>query len=110
MDKNGRSLGKKIKLARIESDLIQSELADRMGVTQNYISLIETDKKMPSLKTLIKIARELDVSPGELLSGERLGSELKKIAEQFDLEQIIQALHLLLEENGIKHLRNCDSS
>lgn len=110
MDKNRKGLGKKIKLARIRAGLVQSELADRIGVTQNYISLIETGKKMPSLKTFTKIARELDVSPSELLSGEQLGNELKKLAEQFDLEQIIQALRLFLEENGMKHSRNCKNS
>ena len=107
---NQKGLGKKIKVARIKTGLVQSDLADRIGVTQNYISLIETGKKIPSLKTLTKIARELDVSPGELLSGEPLGSELKKIAEQFDFEQIIQALRLFLEKNEIKHSRNCNRS
>ena len=58
MDK--RKLGLKIKLARTERDLNQTELAKKIGATQKSISRYETGDAAPSLETLLKIARALN--------------------------------------------------
>ena len=39
-----------------------------MGVSTNYISLLESGKRYPSIGTLIRIARALDANPGEMLN------------------------------------------
>jgi len=52
---NIKKLGKKIKLARIEMDLNQTQLADKIGAKQKSISRYETGLAMPSVETLIKI-------------------------------------------------------
>lgn len=49
----------KLKLARIQSDLTQGELADKVGVTRQTIGLIEADKYNPSIKLCIAICKEL---------------------------------------------------
>ncbi|MFA5156985.1 MAG: helix-turn-helix transcriptional regulator [Candidatus Omnitrophota bacterium] len=56
---DAKKLGKKIKLARVEFDLNQTELADRIGAKQKSISRYETGLSMPSIATLVKIARVL---------------------------------------------------
>ena len=48
-----------MKLARIEKDLTQAELAERVGVTRQTIGLIENGQYNPSLKLCIGIARAL---------------------------------------------------
>jgi transcriptional regulator with XRE-family HTH domain len=53
MDK--KKLGKKIKLARIEKDLSQGQLADLIKAKQKSISRYETGASVPSLETLEKI-------------------------------------------------------
>jgi putative transcriptional regulator len=53
-------IGKKVKLARVEKDLTQAELAERVGCTRQTIGLIEADKFNPSLKLCLAIAKALD--------------------------------------------------
>ncbi len=50
----------KLKLARIEKDLTQEQLAERVDVTRQTISLIEAGKYNPSLKLCIAICKELN--------------------------------------------------
>ena len=49
----------KMKLARIERNLSQQHLADRVDATRQTIGLIEKGKYNPSLKLCLKIARAL---------------------------------------------------
>lgn len=50
----------KLKLARIEKNLTQQELADQVEVTRQTIGLIEKGNYNPTLNLCIKIARTLD--------------------------------------------------
>ncbi len=56
---DAKKLGKKIKMARVELDLNQTELADKIGAKQKSISNYETGTALPSLATLSKIAKFL---------------------------------------------------
>ena len=62
-----KKLGKKIKLARIEIDLNQTQLAKKMGAKQKSISRYETGIASPSIETLIKIAKVLKKPTGYFL-------------------------------------------
>ena len=57
MDK--KEFGKKIKLARVECDLTQDILAQKINTKQKNISRYETGASMPSIETLVKIASVL---------------------------------------------------
>jgi len=52
-------VGKKIKLARVELDLTQKDLADKIGAKQKNVSRYENGISTPSLKTMAKIAKAL---------------------------------------------------
>jgi len=54
-----RKPGKKIKLARIELDLTQTQLAEKINAKQKSISRYETGASLPPIKTLVKIAKVL---------------------------------------------------
>ena len=56
----------RMKLARMEKDLSQIELANRIGVTRQTISMIEAGDYNPSLKLCIAICRELDKTLDDL--------------------------------------------
>ena len=62
MDK--KEFGKKIKLARVECDLTQDILAQKINTKQKNISRYETGASMPSIETLIKIAQVLKKKVG----------------------------------------------
>ena len=59
-------IGKTIKFLRIAKGLKQSDLAEQTKVSTNYISLLENDKREPSLSFLKELANILDVPVGLL--------------------------------------------
>lgn len=50
-------IGNQLRLARVEKDLTQQELADSVGVTRQTIGLIEAGKYNPTLKLCLMLAR-----------------------------------------------------
>lgn len=56
----------KFKIARIENNLSQQDLADRVSATRQTIGLIEKGKYNPSLKLCIKIAKALNKTLDQL--------------------------------------------
>ena len=56
----------RFKLARVENDLTQAELADKVGVTRQTIGLIENGKYNPTLNLCLVIARVLNKTLDEL--------------------------------------------
>ena len=64
---DAKKLGKKIKLARIELDLNQTDLAKKIGAKQKSISRYETGLSLPSIETLVKISKVLKKSAGYFL-------------------------------------------
>lgn len=61
------SIGKNIRNRREEFGLDQSELAERVGVSQTMISHIEKDRKNPSIGLLADIAKVLNCTMDELV-------------------------------------------
>lgn len=56
----------KVKLARVEKDLSQQQLAELVGVTRQTIGMIEKNKYNPSLKLCLMIAKVTEKSLDEL--------------------------------------------
>ena len=61
-----KSLGKRIKTLREIHGLTQEKLAERTGLSLDFIGKIEVNINEPGLKSLIKIANALDVHIKEL--------------------------------------------
>jgi transcriptional regulator with XRE-family HTH domain len=62
-----KKLGKKIKISRIELDLTQTQLAQKINAKQKSISRYETGVSVPSIQTLVKIAKVLKKPAGYFL-------------------------------------------
>ena len=56
----------RVKLARIESDLTQQQLADRIGVTRQTIGLIEAQRYNPTIQLCLLIAQITDKTLSDL--------------------------------------------
>lgn len=54
-------IGKVIKEARLEKGYSQSELAQKTGISNSYLSQIESEKQDPSLETMEQLSAALDV-------------------------------------------------
>ena len=57
---------KRLKTFREERNISQLELSLQSGVSQNMITYIETGKRTPTLRTLIKLCEALKISPAKL--------------------------------------------
>lgn len=57
---------KKLKIARIECDMSQEDLANIVGVTRQTIGLIESGNYNPTLKLCIAICKALNKSLNDL--------------------------------------------
>ncbi len=73
-----RSIGDRIRHARKEAGLNQTELAERVGVSQPAVANWESGVHDPRRVMLAKIADVLRVSPGWLASGDRSALETDK--------------------------------
>jgi putative transcriptional regulator len=62
----------KVKLARIEANLTQQELAEMVGVTRQTIGLIEVDKYNPTIKLCLLLSAATGKSLDELFWNEGL--------------------------------------
>ena len=66
---DAKKLGKRIRLARVEADLTQTELANKIHAKQKSISRYETGASIPTIETLTKIANALKKPSAYLLEG-----------------------------------------
>jgi putative transcriptional regulator len=63
---------KKLKLARVEADMSQEDLAQAVGVTRQTIGLIEAGGYNPTLKLCISICQALGRTLNDLFWEERM--------------------------------------
>ncbi len=81
---NQFKIGKFIGEIRKEKNMKQSELAEKIGVTNKTVSRWETGKYMPDLSLFTEISKVLGVTINELLYGERLIK--KKNSDSIEIE------------------------
>ncbi|MCH4198721.1 MAG: helix-turn-helix domain-containing protein [Clostridium tyrobutyricum] len=55
------NIGEKIKEERIKKGLKQYELAEKAGISNTYLSDLEVGRTAPSIKTLDKLSKVLEV-------------------------------------------------
>lgn len=60
--------GREIRKRREALKLPREQLAERAGLTANYIGTIELGLRDPSITTIVAIARGLGIAPGDLFS------------------------------------------
>ena len=77
---NLNAMGTRMKRRRKELKMSQAELAEKVNVSNNHISSIETGKQIPSLTTFVKICEQLDTTPDFLLLGSLHTDNLPKKA------------------------------
>lgn len=67
MELDYKSIGKRIKIARIKADLTQERLAEIVGISPSHMSNIETGTTRVSLTAIVTIANALSVTVDDLL-------------------------------------------
>jgi len=61
-------LGEEIRKSRLQAGLTQEELAAKARLTREYVSLLELNKRMPTLPVFVRICRSMNLSAPDLLS------------------------------------------
>ena len=61
-------VGREIRRARIDAGLTQEQLAFDCKLDRTYISLLEREKRSPTIKVLFKICRVLKIRPSTLVA------------------------------------------
>ncbi len=69
-DKEYKLLGLKIKYFREKAGLTQEQLAEKAGISHDFLGKIEVNINRPGLKTVFKLARVLDVPVKDLFDFE----------------------------------------
>lgn len=60
-------LGKRIRFWRQQRNLTQEQLAEKVGLTPGFISLIEIGKRRVSLESLLSLCRTLNITLNDFL-------------------------------------------
>lgn len=102
------TIGKNIRKFRLVKKLRQEDLAERTGLTANYIGMVERGEKIPSLETFIKIVNALGVSSdmvltdvletGYTVKNSMLNEKLEKLAPE-DRNRIYEVIDTLVKQS-----------
>ena len=95
------NLASSIRSLRLRNGLSQRQLATRMSVPRTYVSKIENEKATPTLSSLERLARALEVSVPELLSGSER-SRQEEIRELIQDQFVAEMLPFVSQLNGMQ--------
>jgi len=95
------NLATSIRSLRLRNGLSQRQLATRMSVPRTYVSKIENDKATPTLSSLERLARALEVTVPDLLSGGERNRQ-EEIRELVQDQFIAELLPFVSQLNGIQ--------
>jgi len=103
------TLGNAIKVVRTASGIKQRALAEKVGVTANYLSLVENGKREPSISFLNRLARALGIPVGVFFLWQETGTQgstdagLSKIRE---LLLRLEAMYVSAKATGTRRRRS----
>src|SRR6516164_350138 len=85
------NLAASIRALRLRNGLSQRQLATRMSVPRTYVSKIENEKATPTLSSLERLARALEVTVPDLLSGgeRHRREEIRELAQDQFIADIL---------------------
>ena len=86
---NQEKIGNFIAKCRKEKKMTQSELAEKLGVTDKSIGNLENGRNMPDLSLFKPLCDELGITINDLLSGEKISKD--KYQEKFE-ENIVNTI------------------
>lgn len=66
-----KNIIQRIKTCREISHLSQAELAEKAGISQGFLAMVESGKKIPTLTSILKICYALEISPEYLFTPEK---------------------------------------
>lgn len=106
-----QEMGERIKIRRKELKMKQSELAEKLEISNNHMSSIENGRQKPSMDSFIRICTCLNVTPDFLLLGSMHAYNIPlditdklRLCTQADIELAKEFIELLVKRNSSDHL------
>lgn len=102
-------IGQRIAKRRIQMGLRQNILAERIDISNNYLSSIERGKEKPSLEIIVNICNALKVTPDYLLMGNMYSNNIPqniadglRLCSEEDLSLLSVIMGHMVERQGQK--------
>lgn len=106
-------MGNRIRLRRKELKIKQTELAEKLEISNNHMSSIENGRQKPSLDIFVNICIQLNVSPDYLLLGTMRGYNVPqdiydklRLCSQPDIELVRDFIDVLVKRNHSSQEKN----
>jgi DNA-binding XRE family transcriptional regulator len=65
--RNNKLFGEVLRSHRLEKQLTQEQLSERVDVIRAFISALENGTRQPSLAMILRLAKALEIKPGKLV-------------------------------------------
>lgn len=95
---NINKVGAFIKELRKEKNITQSDLADYLHITREAVSKWERGKNLPDVSLLQDISNYFNISVNELLNGERIINDTKRVNQTKIIGIIILTILILISK------------
>ena len=103
------SIGRNIRKYRVEKKMRQEDLAERTGLSANYIGMLERGEKLPALDTFISILNALGITAdavlcdvlenGYTVKNSLLNDKLQSLPET-ERNKIYEVIDTLIKHSG----------
>lgn len=109
MELNYTGIGRRIAQRRLQMGLKQNILAEKLNISNNYLSSIERGKEKPSLEIVVNICNALQVTPDYLLMGNMYSNNVPqnitdglRLCSEDDLSLLSVIIGHMVERQGLK--------
>jgi transcriptional regulator with XRE-family HTH domain len=91
--------------------LSQARLAERSGLSTQYIAMIELTRKFPTPEMLERIASALEIDPPELFSMQIAEAQIRKFKKNVltDIEKAVSGAVMQVIERNLEELETSDN-
>lgn len=72
------AVARRLKEAREDARFSQLDLAEKAGISQGFLAMVESNKKVPTLTTIFKICKALEIRPAMLFEEKSPDRETSK--------------------------------
>ena len=107
MELDYERIGKRIAQRRKQAGIKQNVLAERLNMSNNYLSSIERGRERPSLEILVGICNELEVTPDYLIMGNMNSNNVPqdiadglRLCSKQDIELVSALIEIMINRNA----------
>lgn len=103
-----RSFGQQLAFYRGKAGLSQETLAEKCGLSRNYISLLESNRREPSFQTVLRIQKALGIDLQCLAPDALLNRVLKEETPLYESKKISSGSDSQIYDRLVRRLRKCN--